>query len=861
MVFESFVNVLSQQMIPIQWFLTFGSSPEGMVLLGYAFAVCLGFHFAIVWERYNFCQPQTVPPKTKRKTRHRSAKLPGMCRLYHKSYFEKYRIYGLSKYHLSPEKIEQTPETSTDDDPWDDPTRLKKINAADFARVTSAIKFEDDLTSDLEPDKAPTKYKMFNLGTRKGCRQFRRWKKQRKSQKIEANTAVTTNRVHGRIANLINLTARCGRKSNPDEFEIIWDTGASRSISFDKNDFVDGIDWFDTQKQASGLANGLTMLGIGMVQWELRLNDNTSHIIKVPAYYAPNANRRLLSPQQLLQYLRATNASDKSNFTLTADGLHFRHAKGQIQVDFDATSNLPISYACVPKNEALCLSVEEMNACITTHQNQNLSAAQKELLRLHFRFGHISLARIQAAIKTGAIATTKTQAMLHKRAASCEIQGIRCAACVFAKARRRPLPGHHKTTPDVENAGNIAKGKLLPGAAVAVDHFICSTKGRLFGSAGKTAPSSMYCGGCVFTDMATGFIHVEPVTNTSAHATLEAKAKFEVAMWELGIKVREYHLDKGSAFTSDAFTSDLVQNKQKFSYAGVGAHSQNGIAERAIQTIVYMARTMMIHSSIHWPGVADTCLWPMAVQAAVYIHNRFPRIDNNLSPYELLTSSRWERQRLMNLHVWGSPVYVLDPRIQDGKTIPKWKPRSRRGMYLGLSHHHAATVPSVLNLQTHRITAQYHCVFDDWFSTVDLDPDEVPDFNSDQWISLFERSTYRYEFDPDDGEPPPLDADFRDSEARTLSQRGRRVQFADIPAVETPPEPQPTVSEEAPTPPTVSEEAPVKVPEDAEPLMDTEDPTIPVEPAHEAPPTVTEEVHMPHDIAPEEAVPLSESPT
>ena len=61
----------------------------------------------------------------------------------------------------------------------------------------------------------------------------------------------------------------------------------------------------------------------------------------------------------------------------------------------------------------------------------------------------------------------------------------------------------------------------------------------------------------------------------------------------------------GKAFTSAGFTSHLSQFEQAMKFAGVVAHHHNGNAERAIQTIMYIVRTMMLHSAIHWPDVAD----------------------------------------------------------------------------------------------------------------------------------------------------------------------------------------------------------------------------------------------------------------
>ena len=70
------------------------------------------------------------------------------------------------------------------------------------------------------------------------------------------------------------------------------------------------------------------------------------------------------------------------------------------------------------------------------------------------------------------------------------------------------------------------------------------------------------------------------------------------------------------------------------------------------------------------------------------------------------------------MHVWGCPVYVLSPTLQSGNKISRWEPRSKRGVFCGLSTVHSSEVPQILNLTTGSITTQFHVVFDDLFSTV-----------------------------------------------------------------------------------------------------------------------------------------------
>ena len=87
---------------------------------------------------------------------------------------------------------------------------------------------------------------------------------------------------------------------------------------------------------------------------------------------------------------------------------------------------------------------------------------------------------------------------------------------------------------------------------------------------------------------------------------------------------------------------------------------------------------------------------------------------------------------------------MLNKTISDGKKIPKWQPRSSRMKYIGLSAQHASSFPLVLNPSTGFMTAQYHVVFDDWFATVSATPDQLPDFNSDEWAKMFGDSSYQY---------------------------------------------------------------------------------------------------------------------
>ena len=138
------------------------------------------------------------------------------------------------------------------------------------------------------------------------------------------------------------------------------------------------------------------------------------------------------------------------------------------------------------------------------------------------------------------------------------------------------------------------------------------------------------------------------------------------------MRVRHYHVDNG-VFKSKLFRKACDEKRQTYDFSGVRSHHQNATAERAIQTISYWARTMMVHAALHWPEHGtDTSLWPFAIEYAAWLYARMPNYVTGITPLECLSKQRSDHADLKRAHVWGAPSYVLDPRLQDGKKIPKW---------------------------------------------------------------------------------------------------------------------------------------------------------------------------------------------
>ena len=74
---------------------------------------------------------------------------------------------------------------------------------------------------------------------------------------------------------------------------------------------------------------------------------------------------------------------------------------------------------------------------------------------------------------------------------------------------------------------------------------------------------------------------------------------------------------------------------------------------------------------------------------------------------------------------------------------------------MGTSPLHSSSMPRVMNPSTGAIIPQFHVVFDDWFGSIAVSPDDLPDFNSDQWTKMFGDSSFQFLHDDDDNEPSP----------------------------------------------------------------------------------------------------------
>ena len=465
--------------------------------------------------------------------------------------------------------------------------------------------------------------------------------------------------------------------------QVMLDTGATRAVTFEKKDFV-SYNRKDESKVLKGIAKGLNIVGEGVIQYQFQADDGSDIVLNIKAYHVPDMPMRLISPQDMrtikgnpLKFSTLTPHCRRQGFArleVKPDQLNWDDMP-PIQtkkVNLSSRDNLPWLQVRTPQSMEETISCFAATVDLTSEKNKNLSPAQKELMVWHQRLGHASFSQIQWLARSGKLPIKNAKAV-----GNCTIP--MCASCQFAKQRRRPTKATKKTNKS-DKEMEIKKDDLFPGQRISADHYQSAVPGRTYSSRGSYHPENMFNGGTIFVDHASGKIFLHHQESLSASESIKSMLKLEREAAESGVRIQSLHTDNGT-FSSTEFMAYLASKRQAVTFSGVGAAHQNAVAERAIQTITYMARTMLIHAAMRSPSDTITANhWPMAMDYAAWVYNNLPKQDTGLSPNDLWSRSKYTpiQETLARSHVWGAPTYVLEPKLQkSGIKIPKWAPRSR----------------------------------------------------------------------------------------------------------------------------------------------------------------------------------------
>ena len=204
------------------------------------------------------------------------------------------------------------------------------------------------------------------------------------------------------------------------------DSGATSTSLGSKTDFINLLEVPKaTRKVIDGIAEGLEIYGEGIAEFDIIDNTGTSFCIQTHAFWVPDLNHtdipRLVSPQSIntTTGLRATssfhtNRSPEGGIDPDSFGeLVFRDPKqdnwqrsdplSYTTVPYSQQSNLPTFLCNIPSRQQRVEQHLKNAICVTDSCNKNLTGPEKELLRLHFRLGHIGFRHIQWMVRNGRI--------------------------------------------------------------------------------------------------------------------------------------------------------------------------------------------------------------------------------------------------------------------------------------------------------------------------------------------------------------------------------------------------------------------------------------------------------------------------
>lgn len=552
---------------------------------------------------------------------------------------------------------------------------------------------------------------------------------------------------------------------------ILIDTGATRTLTPHLSDLIDAKPYHATVR---GVGSG-KITHTGKIRWSVRdENGKCVYIEDATAFCAPGLPYRLLCPhswrdhQDDKRHAKGELEGDQANLAMANDGsgyyLTWNRGKINVKAPLDEATNLPLiqvkghftyysAFHAQFKTFSTCLP--DMNTINTSDKSEyqeqsdledptpfNLNGTSKlsaeakvlprqpsvqnystqthrektstlnepltrrdvaEFLQWHVRCNHAPFKLIRWASRIGILPRKLSK-----------VENVMCSACMYGKQKRKPwrTKGSHSST--------IRKA-TKPGECVSVDQLITKTPGLVPQTTGRLT-KARYTVATIFVDHASDLDYVYLQESTNAMETIEAKQEFERFCQQHGVRVKHYHADNG-IFASRAFREEVQRCGQTLSFCAVGAHHQNGVAERRIQDLSETARSSLAYAAHRNPAVTDH-LWPFALRHASYTRRLLPRSGKIQSPLEIFSAST-VRPNLKNLHPFGAPTYVLQESLQSGNSQPKWNERSRVGVYLGHSRQHASNVSLILNPKTGYVSPQFHCIFDDAFET----PNQDTNFN------------------------------------------------------------------------------------------------------------------------------------
>jgi Reverse transcriptase (RNA-dependent DNA polymerase)/gag-polypeptide of LTR copia-type/Integrase core domain len=394
-------------------------------------------------------------------------------------------------------------------------------------------------------------------------------------------------------------------KSNVGE-EIIRDTwgldsGATSHITGDRDCF---IRYEQMKPKEIEFANGQSNNAIGKGDVAIKLDSGQTITIQ-DVLHVPGILHNLLSTSKLEKI-----------------GLYFQHRpKGVFLVN---KKNEIVTQACLMM-EGDMYRVKKLEAnkeccnVITLKSNDPVQS-------WHEKFCHVSATTLIALNK-------KYQLEGMENVTPEQIKSVsECEACIMGKSRRTAMP-KKATTRSTKPLELIHSDLCGPMSTPSIGGF------RYF---------------IIFVDDYSRYTVIAFLRNKSE--ALEEFKKFSHRAERLtGEKIKEFRTDRGMEFLSNEFSTYLAQNGIKRQLTPSYTPEHNGVSERMNQTIVGLARSMLVGA-----GLSHN-FWAEAAATACYVRNRCTTsaLDNGKTPYEAYFN---KVPNINDLKVFGSIAYAHIPK-------------------------------------------------------------------------------------------------------------------------------------------------------------------------------------------------------
>ena len=222
-----------------------------------------------------------------------------------------------------------------------------------------------------------------------------------------------------------------------EDFVIIVDTGCSSGASGYESDFVPGsLKPLENPVVMDGIAGGLPITHQGLIRTQVITTTGPVRTLEFEAYLVLGLQCRLFSPQRYLMH----QPSDHCKFSVLKNRSELDFGDGEIvDIPYDQNTYLPLLYC--HKDALGTANALALKSCVSDETNQNLTRAQRILLRHHFRLGHTGFRLVQWLGRNGWLGNDG----ISMGKSNCDVP--KCAACQLGKQSHTPSNGRGTHSP------------------------------------------------------------------------------------------------------------------------------------------------------------------------------------------------------------------------------------------------------------------------------------------------------------------------------------------------------------------------------------------------------------------------------